>query len=123
MVSPHILQVALPVPLPNLFDYLAPPGIPEIVEGTRVLVPFGRKKMVGVVVGGAARSEVPAGRLLAILEALDGGEPLLDTKLIELLRWCWMYYKHAPGDVIASALPPALRKAKASFPALHCTIT
>jgi len=125
MVSPHILQVALPVPLPNLFDYLAPPGTPEIAEGTRVLVPFGRKKMVGVVVGGAARSEVPAGRLLAILEALDGGEPLLDTKLIELLRWCWMYYKHAPGDVIASALPPALRKAKGKLPGppLHYYLT
>ena len=125
MVSPHILQVALPVPLPNLFDYLAPPGTPKIAEGTRVLVPFGRKKMVGVVVGWAARSEVPAGRLLAILEALDGGEPLLDTKLIELLRWCWMYYKHAPGDVIASALPPALRKAKGKLPGppLHYYLT
>ena len=112
MVSPHILQVALPVPLPNLFDYLAPPGALDIAEGTRVLVPFGRKKMVGVVVGRAGRSDVPAGRLLAVSEVLDGGEPLLDEKLIELLRWCWMYYKHAPGDVIASALPPALRKAK-----------
>ena len=45
------MQVALPVPLPNLFDYLAPPGTPDVAEGKRVLVPFGRKKMVGVVVG------------------------------------------------------------------------
>jgi len=125
MVSPHILQVALPVPLPNLFDYLAPPGTHEIAEGTRVLVPFGRKKMVGVVVGRASRSEVPAERLLAVSEILDGGEPLLDSKLIELLRWCWMYYKHAPGDVIASALPPALRKAKGKLPGppLHYYLT
>jgi len=125
MVSPRILQVALPVPLPNLFDYLAPPGTPEIAEGTRVLVPFGRKKMVGVVVGSTGTSEVPAERLLPILEVLDGGEPLLDSKLIELLRWCWMYYKHAPGDVIASALPPALRKAKGKLPGppLHYYLT
>jgi len=125
MVSPHILQVALPVPLPNLFDYLAPPETPEIAEGTRVLVPFGRKNMVGVVVGRAGRSEVPAERLLTVLEVLDGGEPLLDTKLIELLRWCWMYYKHAPGDVIASALPPALRKVKGKLPGppLHYYLT
>lgn len=125
MVSSHILQVALPVPLPNLFDYLVPSGIPDIAEGARVLVPFGRKKLVGVVVGKANRSEVPAGRLLAVSEVLDGGEPLLDEKLIELLRWCWMYYKHAPGDVIASALPPALRKAKGKLPGppLHYSLT
>jgi primosomal protein N' (replication factor Y) len=125
MVSPHIVKVAIPVPLPNLFDYLAPPGTPQIAEGTRVLVPFGRKKMVGVVAGRAGRSEVPAGRLLAISEVLDGGEPLLDEKLIELLCWCWMYYKHAPGDVIASALPPALRKAKGRLPGppLHYCLT
>ena len=72
MVSSHILQVALPVPLPNLFDYLVPSGIPDIAEGARVLVPFGRKKLVGVVVGKAGRSEVPAGRLLAVSEVLDG---------------------------------------------------
>jgi primosomal protein N' (replication factor Y) len=125
MVSPHILQVALPVPLPILFDYLAPEAVPDIPEGTRVLVPFGRNRRVGVVVGKASRSEVPAGRLLAVSEVLDGGDPLLDTKLIELLRWCWLYYKHAPGDVIASALPPALRKVKGSLPGpvLHYSLT
>jgi primosomal protein N' (replication factor Y) len=81
--------------------------------------------MVGVVVGKTGHSEVPAGRLLAVLDVLDGGEPLLDTKLIELLRWCWMYYKHAPGEVIASALPPALRRAKGSLPGcvLHYSLT
>ncbi len=115
MSSPHILKVALPVPLPNLFDYLAPDG-PGILEGTRVLAPFGRRKMVGIVVGHADSSDVPQGRLLAVSEVLDDGEPLLDEKLVELLRWCWKYYKHAPGDVIASALPPALRKAKGKLP-------
>jgi primosomal protein N' (replication factor Y) len=125
MASPPILQVALPVPLPHLFDYLAPQGGLDVVDGTRVLVPFGRRKMVGVVVGRTDRSEVSPGRLLALSEVLDGGEPLLDTKLIELLRWCWLYYKHAPGDVIASALPPALRKpaGKLPGPPLHYWLT
>ena len=118
MASPHILQVALPVPLPHLFDYLTPPGGRVVADGTRVLVPFGHRKLVGVVVGRTDRSEVSNGRLLEVSEVLDGGEPLLDTKLIELLRWCWMYYKHAPGDVIASALPPALRKPAGKLPGL-----
>lgn len=119
MTCHNILQIALAVPLPTLFDYLAPQGIPEAREiraGTRVLVPFGNRKMVGVVAGSSGNSEIPAERLLTIIEVLDGGEPLLDEKLVGLLRWCWKYYKHAPGDVIASALPPALRAAKGKLP-------
>jgi len=111
-----ILQVALPVPLPHLFDYLAPDDGVAVAFGTRVLVPFGRRNMVGIVVGVADRSEVPEERLLCVSRVLDGGERLLDDRLIDLLRWCWKYYKHAPGDVMASALPPALRKAQGVIP-------
>ena len=117
MTAPHIIQVALPVPLPQLFDYSVPSGsVAAIAPGTRVLVPFGRRNMVGVVVRNAKHSEVPPERLLAVIEVLDGAEPLLDSSLLELLHWCWMYYKHAPGEVVASALPPALRKARGVIP-------
>jgi primosomal protein N' (replication factor Y) len=116
MVRLPILQVALPVPLPHLFDYLAPQDGPALAQGTRVLVPFGRREMVGIVVGMADNSEIPEGRLLPVSRVLDGGEPLLDNKLIDLLRWCWKYYKHAPGDVMVSALPPALRRVKGVIP-------
>lgn len=116
MTSHNILQIALAVPLPTLFDYLAPPRAPEAVIGARVLVPFGKRKMVGVVAGHSDHSEIPAGRLLSVIEVLDAGEPLLDGKLLELLRWCWKYYKHAPGEVVASALPPAMRKAAGKLP-------
>ena len=118
MPNPLILKVALPVPLPVLFDYLSPREGSPTVNGTRVLVPFGRRKLVGVVVGKAETSEIPVERLLPVTQVLDNGVPLLDEKLTELLRWCWKYYKHAPGDVIASALPPALRKAAGQLPAL-----
>ena len=116
MARHNILQVALAVPLPTLFDYLALPGVPEVREGTRVVVPFGKKKRVGIVVARSDQSEISAERLLNILEVLDCADPVLDDKLIELLRWCWKYYKHAPGDVIISALPPALRTMKGTIP-------
>jgi len=47
-----VLRVALALPLRQLFDYL--PGDAPVVakSGMRVLVPFGRRKMVGVVSGG-----------------------------------------------------------------------
>ncbi len=116
MATLPILQVALPVPLPHLFDYLSLQDGPAAIPGTRVQVPFGRRNMVGVVVGLANGSDIPEGRLLPVTRVLDGGEPVLDGKLIDLLRWCWKYYKHAPGDVIASALPPALRQARGVIP-------
>lgn len=116
MSNACFVQVALPVPLPQLLDYLPPHNGPLPAPGSRVLVPLGRRKLVGVVVSLSDRSAVAAGRLLPIIEALDEGEPILDTGLLSLLRWCWQYYKHAPGEVVVGALPPALRNAAAMLP-------
>jgi primosomal protein N' (replication factor Y) len=123
-MTPPIFQVALPVPLPQLFDYLPPAAGPEPVVGSRVVVPFGRRKLLGVVVARSDRSELPPGRLLRIA-AVPDGEPVLDAGLLGLLRWCWQYYKHAPGEVVAGALPPSLRSADTPLPAapLHYRLT
>ena len=43
-----VLRVALPVPLPRLFDY-RPPATGTAVVGGRVRVPFGSRSLVGVV--------------------------------------------------------------------------
>ena len=104
------------MPLPHLFDYQVPPDVTAIEPGVRVLVPFGRRKSVGIVICQADNSDIPRNRLLAVHEVLDQGSPLLDCSLIDLLHWCWNYYKHSPGEVVASALPPALRKAKGVVP-------
>jgi len=116
MSTPRFVQVALPVPLPQLFDYLPPPGGSLPAVGARVLVPLGRRRLVGVVVGQSEVSSVPAGRLLPVIQTLGGGEPILDPGLLHLLRWCWQYYKHAPGEVVIGALPPALRSAAGTMP-------
>jgi primosomal protein N' (replication factor Y) len=102
-----IFRVALDTPVRRLFDYLpgatAPAGL-----GYRVRVPFGRRRLVGVVVQVADTSEVPAARLKPILEVLDAG-PLLDGRLLALMQWAAQYYHHPLGEVLASALPKALR--------------
>jgi primosomal protein N' (replication factor Y) len=116
MSNARFFQVALPVPLPQLFDYLPPADGPLPAIGSRVLVPFGRRRVVGVVVGETDQSDVPSDRLLPVLQALDDGCALLDEGLLRLLQWCWNYYKHPPGEVVMGALPPALRKASAYLP-------
>jgi primosomal protein N' (replication factor Y) len=111
-----ILKVAVPAPLPRLFDYLPPAkgGTPAV--GARVLVRFGRRKLVGLVVAHAGDSRVDRARLIRIERALDAGSPLLDAELLGLLEWCWRYYKHAPGEVVFNALPPALRRVNGELP-------
>jgi len=111
-----VLKVALPVPLPQLFDYLCPQEISRIEAGTRVQVPFGKRKLIGVVIGTSTKSSVPASRILPVKQVLDGCEPLLNKELMDLLAWCWAYYKHAPGEVVANALPPALRRVSGALP-------
>ena len=113
-----VLKIALAVPLRQLFDYL--PGDNPIVAkpGMRVLVSFGRRKMVGVIVEIADKSDLPLEKLADVIAYPDGEQHVLTGETLELLRWCWRYYKHAPGEVVSNALPPLLRKAEGEIPAL-----
>jgi len=114
---PSVLKVALPLPLRELFDYLPPASDEPVQVGARVLVPFGSRQLVGIVVAAQAVSSLSQDKLLQVGEVLDGGQALLDENLLSLMQWCWQYYKHSPGDVLQAALPPALRKAKGRLPA------
>jgi primosomal protein N' (replication factor Y) len=105
-----VLRVALPVPLPTLFDYL-PPAAGEAQAGSRVLVPFGRGKAVGVVVETDAEPAVGGSRLKRVLRLLDDA-PLLDAELMKTLAWAADYWLGAPGEAYANALPLALREDK-----------
>lgn len=106
-VSDFVLRVALPVPLPRLFDY-RPPVIGPAEVGCRVRVPFGSRSVVGVVV--AAGLPEPGVVELRQAEAVLDTQPLLQGELLESLRWL-ARYSHAPlGEVLATALPSSLRR-------------
>ena len=107
---PAVLRIALPVPLPTLFDYL-PPAAGEARVGCRVLVPFGRGKLVGVVVAVDVATTVGHAKIKQVLQLLDS-QPLLDAELMQSLAWAADYWLGAPGEAYANALPLALREAK-----------
>lgn len=90
------VRVALPVPLPTLFDYLPPADGQVVVAGQRVLVPFGRGQQVGLVVDAVVTSERDESRLKPVLKVLDH-EPLLDGELLRTLTWAADYWLGAPG--------------------------
>lgn len=105
-----LLAVAIDAPLRRLFDYRPPPSVDpaRLRPGQRVWVPFGRRKAVGVIVELRDRSELPDARLKSAIALIDE-EPVIDATLLALLRWSADYYRHAPGEVIAAALPVAIR--------------
>ena len=111
MTTQTYLRVAVPVPLRRLFDYLPPAGVAadSLVAGLRVRVPFGKKMLIGILV--ERHHEKPAFRLKPVAEVLER-KPLLDDKLMQLLRWAADYYCHPVGEVFAAALPVNLRKGK-----------
>ncbi|HEX2128904.1 MAG TPA: hypothetical protein VHF58_06770, partial [Solirubrobacterales bacterium] len=66
------------------FDYLLPERLGDVGVGSVLLVPFGRQRLVGVVVELAERSSLPPERLVEPIEALEAGVP---PELVRLGLW------------------------------------
>ena len=107
-----LIRVAVPSPVRHFFDYLPPPNISnKLSAGMRVRIPFGRKSVIGIVVGEISQSAVPLAKLKRIDEVLDTSPIFTDT-LFKLLRWTADYYQHSLGEVLFQALPVWLRQGK-----------
>jgi primosomal protein N' (replication factor Y) len=104
-MTPPFCNVALPVPLRTTFTYAVPETLQGTVHaGSRVLAPFRKKTLVGVVVELA--ESAPAGtKIREIVRVLDF-VPALTPKLIELAHWIAGYYLAPVGEVFRAMLPP-----------------
>jgi primosomal protein N' (replication factor Y) len=103
-----IIRVALDVPVDKLFDYRAADATDADI-GRRVVVPFGRKTAVGVILETATASEIPAARLKNATEVLRDLPPL-PAEDLRLMRFAADYYHHPLGAVVVGALPTRLRR-------------
>jgi primosomal protein N' (replication factor Y) len=111
-----ILQIALDTPLRRVFDYLPPPdaALPaEPARGIRVRVPFGGRRMVGVLVDTARESKITASKLKPAFEILDQ-RSVFDPVTFDLLCFAADYYHHPLGEVMAAALPAGIRAGQAA---------
>jgi primosomal protein N' (replication factor Y) (superfamily II helicase) len=96
-------DVSLPVPLDHAFTYRLPETLQHRVQpGCRLLVPFGPRKLTGMVL--ALRSDAPEGPVKEALRLLDE-EPVLDAELLSLGRWIAQYYCAPLGEVLRSMTP------------------
>ena len=105
-----ILRVALDVPVPTLFDYRSEDATRADI-GYRALVPFGKKRLVGVIWDVATKSRVSDSRLRSAEKILRDVAPL-QREWLALAEFCSGYYHGPLGEVVAAALPPRLRTAK-----------
>ena len=103
----QIVRVALDIPLSTLFDYFLAENM-TVAVGQRVVVPFARKQVVGVVMECASRSDLAVERIKAVLEVLQDVPPL-PAELLKLLKFCSDYYHYPIGMTTLSALPTRLR--------------
>ncbi len=98
-------DVSLPVPLDQPFTYLLPETLrPRVRMGCRLLVPFGKRTIAGVVL--RTHADPPAAAPREALRLLDE-EPVLDAALLKLGRWISAYYCAPLGETLRAMTPLA----------------
>ncbi|MGI5308442.1 primosomal protein N' [Rheinheimera sp. WS51] len=105
-----VIRVALPVPIRQHFDYLVSELTAPAV-GCRVLVPFGSRKLIGIVWQVSPDSSFALDKLKTVIEIIDP-QPVLPPILCSLLSFAADYYHYPLGEVLISALPALLREGR-----------
>ena len=100
------IEVAAALPVFGTYTYRLPRALrPRATPGHRVLVPFGRRRVTGYILGPAAGTKPDA--VKDVLDLLDA-QALFPEALIPFFRWVADYYLHPLGEVIRSGLPGGL---------------
>jgi len=108
-MSDLIADIAVNISIDKTFHYRVPEEMKDrLVPGSRVLVPFGSRRIEGTVIGFAVEGEVSG--LKSVIEVL--GNPLT-PELLTLARWMSDYYLHPFGQTIEALVPKAVSRAKA----------
>lgn len=108
-----ILRVAIPSPLRRLFDYLLPTKHDNCnpKPGARILVPFGKRILVGIIIDVTDHSSINIDKLKPALQILDA-EPLFNETMLQLFLWASRYYQYPLGMLFEAVLPAWIRKQK-----------
>ena len=100
------IEVGIALPVYSTYVYSVPENLLALVStGKRVLVPFGRRRVTGYILGACKKTD--QGKIKNVLDILDK-EPLFPSSMIPFFRWTADYYLHPIGDVIKCALPGGL---------------
>ena len=115
-MAEELVDVLVPIPLLEKFSYLPPKNSKyPIKQGSRVLIPFGNRTLVGVIWGKRLQGSADKRKHKRIKEVLDA-VPLLSSNSMNLAEWSSRYYHYPLGEIITYFFPPSLRRGnEASF--------
>ena len=104
MKSDRLVDIILPLAIADVYTYLIPEAMPYPQIGMRVLVPLGKKHIIGIVYR-KHEGEIPENiRIREILQTIDD-QAIVTTEQLRLWEWLAQYYMCSMGEVLAAALP------------------
>lgn len=102
MIAKIVLRT--PPVLDKAYDYLVPENL-KVKIGQRVIVPFGKAKKEGIVVGLASSSEFPD---LKKIHSIMEEEPLLSEELIAMAKWMHKRFLSPLGACVFAMIPAGM---------------
>ena len=106
-------KIALNLPINKTFHYHVPPAMAAGVEiGSRVWVPFGKRRLIGYIV--SITDKAPLFHLRDIEKVIDES-PILSGDIMGITKWISDYYCTSWGNAIEAAVPSPLKKGKTSI--------
>ena len=117
--SSYFADVILPVPLPKLFTYRVPQEMLGYLSvGSRIIVPFGKKKVLTGIVGSIHETPPKDYEAKHIYDLLDE-TPLITENQLKIFNWVSQYYLCHVGEVLKASLPSGLKLSSESIVQLN----
>lgn len=101
-------NIIIKTPLWRDFDYIVPDALSDLAVGERVVVPFGKRQVAGVVSHFLTETSIDVDKLKPITDRLDD-QSFLTPEILKLCRWASDYYHYPLGEVVFGILPKKAR--------------
>ncbi len=100
---PQYVHIALPIPARRQFTYLIPDGM-HVHAGMRVLVPFGKRSLTGIIVETNCAALPDAKPIFELLDDV----PMMNSTMLEFCKWMSEYYLASWGETLHAAIPQGM---------------
>ena len=101
------VEVAVDAPgATRTYDYSVPSRLIPVQPGEAVLVEFGKRQALGIVLGPS--TDVVGIKLKPLLARVHAGGPLLPRLTLDFARWISAEYLAPPAAVMRSVVPPGM---------------
>ncbi|CAL4042372.1 primosomal protein N' [Buchnera aphidicola] len=105
-----IIQVAIFLPIKKIFEYTCPKEITPII-GSRVSVPFGTRKIIGMIISFYYHTCTVHLKLKSICSIIDA-DSIFTNSLWKTLEWSSIYHHCSMGYILYHVLPIFVKKGK-----------